>query len=283
MSSAEAPFLQQFLLAAKERGFSDEYCYHLADLLPASIFSAPCFKDRLTKLWRYEFGAPINRLPNGMEVYGSHMYHLIDQLVEGMVCADRYLSPSQLDEYGKRLGEPLKHSDVLTEMLPVLRLSPHVNAEFEVEGYGMGNRKIDWLIRPPEEVPILLDVKQRKRDMVEYFGQLTARDKTTQIAPEPKHDASLLFLSLESKFLSRAPTEFLQGAWIHSGFKQEQTEFEASFSKLDGTRIHFAILGGWDEEAFVIARQGIDSQNLIRILGRTYSDRFIFRRGESFG
>jgi hypothetical protein len=276
-TAAVAPLDERFISAAEALGLSSQESLKLATLLPQPLQSAPCFLDALTNLWRYEFGRPMDRLASGMMVWGTHMYHRIDHLVEVLSCAQLRLTSTQLTRFIDRLSDPAKHGNVLIEMLPVLRVHSKVPAEFEVIGYGSGNRTIDWLISPSDGSPVLIEVKHRQRDTVEYFDRLSARPR--DVAPlAPEHDTDLLFQSLESKFLRRQPTGIVQGAWIHVSIKQEESELRTSFDKLDPERIHFVILGSWQEDVYLLARPDVDCKSLLALLGRTESDRFVFQR-----
>lgn len=277
-AAAIAPLNERFISAAEALGLSGQESRELATLLPQTLQSAQCFLDALTNLWRYEFGKPMDRLASGMVVFGTHMYHRIDHLVEALRCAQLRLTSTQLTRFIDRLSDPAKHGNVLIEMLPALRLHSNVTAEFEVLGYGSGNRMIDWLISPSDGPPVLIEVKHRQRDTVEYFDRLSSRPRGAALLA-PEHDTDLLFQSLESKFLHRRPTDIIQGAWIHVSIKQEEGELRASFDKLDPELIHFAILGSWQEDVFLLARSGVDREGLLALLGRKESDRFVFQRG----
>ena len=278
IATATAPLKIRAISAADALGLSSKEIHAIVKLLPKPLLNAPCFLDALTDLWRYEFGMPIDRLASGMVMYGTHMYHQVDHLVQALACAKSRLTPVPLHHFITRLADPAKHKDVLIEMLPVLRLHPDIPADYEVLGHGRGNHTIDWLISPSEGTPILVEVKHRKRDMIEYVDRIPTQQKSG-ITIAPEHNTDLLFQSLETKFLPRHLTHTLQGAWIHVAVQQEQSELQKSFDKLDPDRIHFAILGSWQEDVFLLARAGFDHNRLLTVLGRKNSDRFIFQRG----
>jgi hypothetical protein len=274
---ATASLEEQFLTATRDRGLSSAEGQDLAALLSPALAACHCFFDILTKLWRYEFGVPLDRFSSGQIMYGTHMFHRVDRLVEALSAAKRWLTPAQLHQYLERLSESLKHTDALVEMLPVLRIHRDAIAQFEVRGYGEGNRTIDWLISVTGGPQVLLEVKHRKRDMVEYFGRLSDNPHKSETLT-PTHNTDLLFQSVEGKFVQRLAAEPIQGVWIHVSIKQEQSELEASFARLDPQRIHFAVLGGWDEDVYILTRPDLDAQRLLNLFGRTLSDRYIFQR-----
>jgi hypothetical protein len=49
-----------FLAAARYRGVAREEIEHVIALIPHAITTSPSFLDRLTGLWRYEFGEPLD-------------------------------------------------------------------------------------------------------------------------------------------------------------------------------------------------------------------------------
>jgi hypothetical protein len=142
---------------------------NVASVIPESILSAPCFLDRLTGLWRYDFGNPFDALPGDQVVFGTNMYQPVERLFDVVSCAMRRLAPDQLADYLKRLADPNKHDDLLVEFAPIVRLGPDVALGYEAEGYGQGDRKVDWLVSAHGRPPVLLDVKNRARDLLEAF------------------------------------------------------------------------------------------------------------------
>ncbi len=274
---ALAPFPERFLAAAHMRSISHNLAQQLLGIVPEEIADSVCFHDRLTDQWRYDFGAPFDEMPDGYVVLGTHMFHPIDRLVHVLACARQRIPEVKFAEYVTRLANPSKHGDVLAELIPVIRLGPEIEVEFEIVGYGIGNRTIDWLIRASTGPLILLDVKNRSRDLIESFQRIAGGERAPDgTVPAPAHDAALLFRSLESKFPVRNPAEVLQGAWIRTGLKQEESELRTSFARLDHSRVHFAILGDWADDAHILQAEGVGAGHLIGVFGLQLSERFIF-------
>lgn len=69
-----------FIKVAKHIDISEDEVSHLWRLLPILLQKAPAFCDRLTGLWRYDFGMPIDRLPEDNIAIGTHMFPPVDRL-----------------------------------------------------------------------------------------------------------------------------------------------------------------------------------------------------------
>jgi hypothetical protein len=245
--------------------------------LPAELRSAPCFLDRLTATWRYIFGEPLVGFPNGQVVVGTHMYHEVSRLFDVVACAQKRLPPNSLFTYLTALDKREKHEDALVEFAPILRLDSESEAVYEVAG--AGNARIDWRISTPEQKTLLLEVKNRIRDLFEGLCQLQAHAGTTDASPEPAHDANLLFRSIENKFSPHGTNEVIQAVWIKTDLKQEETELQTAFGRLGTERVQVAVLGDWGDDAYVLANDDAAKELVLRTLRISESRRFVFQRG----
>jgi hypothetical protein len=268
----------RFVAIACKRGLARAVVNSLFPIIPFKLLNAPCFLDRLTDLWRYEYGYPLDRLPNNLHAWGAHMWVPVEYLFDNIMCAATRLPEAQRRQYFARLVDPDKHQDVLAEFAPVLRLAAEIRADFEVSGLGIGNRTIDWVIQASPERHILLDVKRRHRDFIEYITRLIAGEREKDgTAPAPTHDPALLLRNVEEKFLPRDPDTYLQGAWIVTYLQQEEQKLFSAFNALDSQKIHFVVLGDWEEGVYVVVRRAVDKPFLLNRLGVHESARFIFR------
>jgi hypothetical protein len=250
-------------------------------LLPPEIRGLECFLDRLTGLWRYDYGEPFVNLPGGGTVIGTNMFHQVDRLLEVLACARKRLAPDQIASYLQRLADPNRHEDTLVEFAPVLRLSATTEAEFEVLGYGEGSKTVDWLIRS-QTLAALLEVKNRNRDLMESFARLQAGDRgPDDTTPDPTHDPALLFRSVESKFVPRSSSEIMQVGWITTRLKQEEEELLAAFEKLNASRVHAIVLGDFADDVYVLSHEPGIRERILELLQVRESRRFVFRRGEA--
>lgn len=266
---------------AKGRGLSDQSADDFIVLIPENLRTSPCFLDRLTSLWRYDFGEPFDGLPNGRLVVGTHMYLSIEQLFDVLLFASRRLSQKKLSDYLTRLDDPNKHADLVFEFAPVIRLPDATRVAYEVVGYGEGATTVDWLLNPQEGTPMLLEVKNRTRDLWESFMRLDNGERDAQgNAPAPTHDTSLLFRNIERKFMPRSTGDLQQGAWIGTGIKQEEEELKAAFAALDRSKVHFAVLGDFREDVYVLSDDDQVRENVLKILRCNESNRFVFSRRE---
>ncbi len=262
--------------SGRERGMSSSDVSHIIELVPAALRLAPCFLDRSTGLWRYYYGLPID-LPENQVVVGTNIFVPVDRLFEVLACAEHRLSSAALDIYLQRLQDASRHQDVLAEMAPALRVDPRVVMEFEVPGQAVGNLTIDWLISPTGFPPILLEVKNRIRDLIEYLAQLARGEPISA----PAHDASLLFRSAVEKLLPSDPAVRLQGVWIITELKQEESELEDTFAN-NASLLHFAILNNWEPDGYLLTCDGVDRRQLLDLFRLQESrNSFVFRRDQS--
>src|SRR5262245_52699754 len=83
-------------------------------MLPAALASCACFFDKLTGLWRYEFGSP--HTVGGELVWGTHMWSPVPILYDCLRCARLRLPPGKLEPYIALLTDSAKHQEYLAEM-----------------------------------------------------------------------------------------------------------------------------------------------------------------------
>jgi hypothetical protein len=161
-------------------------------------------------------------------------------------------------------------------MIPGYKIDSAVAARFEVAGLGVGNKTIDWVIEPNGDRTVLLDVKRRTVDFIKQ----TERIGDETVAPEPNHDPALIFRSIEEKFASADPNVQLQGVWVVTDIKQNEKLLSNSFDALDSRKVHFAILGDWKPDAYVLARRGEDECYLRDLFHIENSARFTFTQNK---
>lgn len=259
----------QLFQRAEEQGLSTEQAAQRFASVPAPLINASAFFDKLTGLWRYEFGVPFEI--EGTLVWGAHMWVPVDYLHRTIITANARLSEQQRTAYYARLNELERHAVTLAEMIPGSKLSTDLPAEFEVTGFGAGNSTVDWAIHAPDR-PVLLDVKSRSKDFIE---QMT-REDGSKTMPEPEHDPALLFRGLDKKFLPANPDEVLQGVWIATHIRQNVDALNKAFAALDPETVHFAILGDWEPDVHLLVRREADREYLLYLFGATPSNRFTF-------
>lgn len=259
----------QLFQRAKEQGLSAGQATERFASVPAPLIDAGAFLDKLTGLWRYEYGVPFEI--EGTHVWGAHMWVQIDYLHRAIITANARLPEQERSAYYTRLNVPERHAVTLAEMIPGSKLSPELPADFEVAGYGMGNTTVDWVVHAPDRL-VLLDVKSRSQDFIE---QMTREDHRKEM-PEPEHDPALLFRSLDKKFLPASPDEFLQGVWIATHIQQNADALNNAFAALDPDKVHFAILGDWEPDVHLLVRREADHAYLLDLFGATSSGRFTF-------
>lgn len=273
----KAPMWRVFALEGLKLGtpIVDLSSLHLR--LPSGLRDAPCFYDKATNLWRYEFGLPYEIRDH--LVFGPQVWQPVENLVRVVSCAAQRLDESQFSQYMLKLANRSKHEDFLAEFLPALRLPPNVHSTFEFST-GAGGHNVDWRFSAPDVPPILLDVKRRVVDIVKLMGRTIAGERRPNgHAPQPNHNVELLFKSIECKYAAAEPEAQLQGAWIFTALQQETVSLERAFDALDATKVHFAVLGGWKKGVKILARREADRALLLGLFDEEESANFEFTAG----
>ena len=259
----------QLFQRAREQGLSVEQATGRFAGIPAPLIDAGTFLDKLTGLWRYEFGVPFEI--DGTLVWGVHMWVPIDHLHRAIVTTNARLSEPERAAYYARLNDPERHAVTLAEMIPGSKVHDDLRAQFEVPGLGAGNCTIDWVVHASGR-RVMIDVKSRSVDFTEQMR----REDGGNVMPEPEHDPALLFRSLDKKFLPANPDEQLQGVWIATHIQQNENGLKEAFAALDPKKIHFAILGDWAPDVHLLVQREQDRQYLLDLFGATQTDRFTF-------
>lgn len=272
---AEKGTLRECLVAeAKARGLSNEDMKGIISIVPKVLIDAGAFLDKISNLWRYEFGVPYDI---GKDLlWGTHMWVPVHCLFNALSCAHSRLPTATCADYLKRLAAPRKHQDTLVEMIPGCKVDSSVAVKFEVSGEGIGDRTIDWVIGPYGGRIVLLDVKRRVIDFIDQAERIGGEP----IVPEPNHDPALLFRSIEEKFESADPNLQLQGVWVITDIQQNEKRLSAAFAALSSSKVHFAILGDWNPDAHVLVRRAKDEQYLRDLFQVEKSTRFTFKQDE---
>lgn len=271
MVAQKSTVRERLIVETMASGLTNEYAVHLTAAIPEHLINAGAFLDRLTGLWRYEFGIPYS-IANS-HCWGTHMWVPVANLFAALRCAYARLSEENRTRYLVRLANPEKHHAILVEMIPAQKADSAIPMEFEVAGLGAGNRTVDWVMRPNDGRIVLLDVKRRTTDFIKQAEGMSV-DASAQT---PIHDPSLLFRSVEQKFTRVNSQVRLQGVWICTDIKQDEERLTLAFSDLCAARVHFAILGDWRADAYVLTRKPEDQQYLRSLFRITTSDRFTFR------
>lgn len=267
---AKATLRERLVEVAAVGGLGAEQARALIASIPSPLADAEAFLDRDTTLWRYEFGEPF-RL-EGELVVGTHMWPPVEELYSAVSAAVRLLPADKLSAYMAVLNDTARHPTALAEMMPVARVPADTQVAFEVAGHGPGNTTVDWVIEVSTR-RLLLDAKSRTADFIKQVR----RADVEGFMPEPDHDHSLLFKSLEKKFHAADPDAQLQGAWVTTHIKQNVYDLQAAFDVLDASKVHFAVLGDWSNDATLLVRREQDSQFILDTLRIERSSRFVFQ------
>lgn len=278
MVGGVADFPDLFLSLEDARGHDRAEAEKLLGLLPSLLRDAPCFLDRFTKVWLYDFGEPVSTVHGHVMGVGL-TFHPLVRLIDVVACVHARLSQPDVTTFLKRLADPAKHPDMLFELAPILLLDSSTSVEYEVSGESPGNRRVDWRIEGGGGFGVLLEVKSRQKDLIRGFERIQAGELDAQgRALPPDHDTDLLFKSVESKFLARPHGERAQGVWVGSALMQEEGELEASFHRLDPERVHFAVLASWGPAAHVLVHDESLRPKVVELLQLRELDGFVFER-----
>jgi hypothetical protein len=257
------------------RGRSKDDTSVLLSMVPEPLRQVPCFIDRLSEVWLYDFGEAM-KTTQGSAIGVGITFHPVIMLLDVVRCAHDRLALSEFTNYLTRLADPKKHADMLFEFAPILRLAPSTTVKHEVTGESPENRTIDWRIDGKNGLSLLLEVKRRATDLIQSLERIEVDESAAALIPS--HDPGLLFRSVEAKFLSRSPDDMLQGVWIGSALKQEDTELEASFKHMDQTKLHFAILGSYDGPVHLISRKDVPWDDILQLLAVQEGGDLVFQR-----
>ena len=272
---ATAPLVARLASEAQAQGLSRDEAAMILAALPPNLRQAMCFNDRLTGVWKYEFGEPLE-LPRTQTLLWGTLWVPVKDLLTALRCALVRVPTGKLNVYLARLDDAVRHRETLAEMMPLARCTANIGVDFEVAGLGQGNRTVDWVLAPDGGRRVLLDVKQRIADLIHAID----RKFEGKVVPAPTHDTGLVFRSIETKFADADPDVQLQGAWIATDLQQDASELPAAFEKLDGRKVHFAILGDWEPGVHLLVRREQDRAYLTEMLGLTETNsRFVFQRG----
>lgn len=264
--------LRQLLLdSAASFGMAEPEAHKLVQLLPSPLIDSPGFLDMSTEFWRYEFGEPF--ILNDQMIFGTHMFLPVNELLLATRAFAQWVPVGKRSAYLAALNDPRKHPGALAEMMPVCRLPFTWAVDYEVPGYGPGNRTVDWALQAECRL-ILLDAKSRTTDFIQQAFNADQRGEM----PAPVHDHNLMFKSIEGKFNAADPAIQLQGAWITTHIMQNREEIENAFAALDPAKVHFAIFGDWQSDVSLLVRREVDRQYLLDLFNVTQSQRFFYRQ-----
>lgn len=268
-----AHLVDAFLEVATQQGQERTDATELFKVLPLEVKSVPAFFDKLTSRWRYDFGEPLTLQGSDQVLLGTHQWPEVEHLYRSLWSMEQHLPKCAFLRYLERLSSRSKHQEVLFEARPLFYLAEGTGAEFEVVGYGKGNRTIDWRFSPSYSPDILVEVKYRIGDVVQHIGPMVPYFNSGQeVVPWDRGRPEPLFASTSEKFMPTSLNTKLQGAWIHLNIKVERSELEAHFLSLHSDLLHFAVLSNWTETGLLLSRQGVDRELILSIFGLKESE-----------
>lgn len=267
-----------FLICARQCGDSEAYAVGLLKLLPKPIKGAIVRHDRITDIWRYKYGSPYNRLPDETLVSGTNEFMPVIELYRALRIADRWLTRGQLLKYLERLSDIHKHPDVLFEMRPLLNVGDGFRVNYEVIGYGPGNTTLDWRIEG-RYLNILFDVKNRMKSLINHLRRIIPQlNQGEDYAQPPSPDPADLFQNVHEKLTETCFLYQLQGVWIHTDIKENEEKLRRYFDKdMNNKKVHFAVISDWQDDVYILARNHLVSNAILKTFKINKSKRFVAR------
>ncbi|MEW5977738.1 MAG: hypothetical protein AB1898_18245 [Acidobacteriota bacterium] len=254
---------ERLTASAQARGVPPDLLEGTINSLGSDLLQLPCFFDRLTKMWGYDFGLSI-ALRNDQAAFGVHTYTPVDELLDVLFWVRRRLPDASRNQYLHRLADESRHQDALVEVLAVRVLPDDLPIRFEVPAE-VGHGTVDWCLEPTEGGRVLFDVKNRTADLVSYLDVLVTMPRGAE-APPPAHASSVLFRSVSNKFEAHDPGTCSHGVWVFTRVKQEEAELTRAFAALDPCVVHFAVVSNWKRECRLLLNPGVNRERLVRIL-----------------
>jgi len=236
------------------QGLTEQEAQEIFVLLPETLKRAPAFKDRLTGIWRYEYGIPytIGNGANQRFLLGTDQAPKVSVLFNGIRALCKHLSYEHLRQFLKRLENREKHLDLLSELDPIMRPVINFVAEYEPNGYASGNRKIDWLIKFEDDCNYLIDVKNRIKGILNFAEEIAQKGKSNvqSSAPPPIE----VFKSCEIKFLP-VKQGYLQGIWVLTNVYYDDILLQKFFNDLNDSLIQFAVFTHFEGKARILTKR----------------------------
>ena len=276
MIGEKSSLIKEFLKLALKEGDSEDFATSLEKLLPKELQTTTVWFDNFTKIWRYYYGPPIDNMQSDYYWEGTVNNLPVINLYNSLKVAYRILIKDQLVSYINRLKDPSKHIDVLFEMRPVMNVGRLFKKYFEVSGYGVGNKTIDWKINF-FGLNIIFDVKNRMKSLINQLDEITPHlmANATNIIPTAPNPEDL-FKSVEDKFLEKKYYIQLQGVWIQTQIKEHKSILNNYFfNELNPKKVHFLIISDWKVDAYILTRNKIVNYLIKSLFRIKESERFV--------
>ncbi len=274
----ESTLIRAFVDIAKKYRDNEGAAIQRCTFLPDSIKDAWVWYDKITDMWRYNFGPPYDRLPGDMLVAGTSSNFPVEELYIAIKIADERMSPLQLIAYRERLAQFDKHTAAIFEMRPLKNVKRYLRARYEVSGLGEGETLVDWQIKTGF-LNIIFDVKYRIKSLLDHIKETlpainAGADTAMATAPNPED----LFKSSDRKFRRAHYLQRQQGLWVSTEIQEDKEKLNTYFKKeLSKRKIHFVIISDWKDDAYILARNRFLVTALKRTFCLTESERFVTR------
>jgi hypothetical protein len=272
----ESSLYNIFIQFAKRYQDNEKKAVQRYVFLPDSIKKAHVWFDKITDMWRYEFGLPYDRLPEQMIISGTNVHLPVEELYLAIKIADQRLTPTQLIAYRERLAQIEKHTAAIFEMRPLKNIMKGMNVRYEVSGFGQGRTSLDWQVKG-RCLNIAFDVKYRVKPLLDHIKQtIPAMNRGAATATASSPDPVDLFRSTDSKFRDCCFLRRQQGIWVCTEVKEELEKLRSYFKNtLSKRKVHFVVFSDWKDDAYILARNRLISSALKHVFCLTDSERFV--------
>jgi hypothetical protein len=92
----------------------------------------------------------------------------------------------------------------------------------------------------------------------------------------PTTDLSALFRDVEGKFYPKCYLRVLQGAWIHTDIKLDETALKEYYNtSIDKRKVHFVVFSGWKADVYILSKYKRIKKTIRKVFGVEESRRFV--------
>ena len=272
--------LSEFQKIGEKLKDNNDFIFKIYNSLPEDIKQIKPFKDLLCERMLYTFGEPITIYSSSVHCFEGIQNHDVEKLYLALRLANKYLDEVELENYITKIKDINNHSNYIFVIIPLLNLKDSLIPKNESDTNHIGNKNVDWEIKNGEYI-ILLEVKNRIKDTIDYLSYLKRMLKEfngginpNEIVPYNSPNPSNLFKSA-IKVNERKNDKTLQGIWINTGILQDRKKLNNYFKTLDPKIIQFAIISGWDDDAYILVKDNSYKQILINYFNLIESDNII--------
>jgi len=229
--------------------YEEEDIDEILKFLPYQLRNTEAFTTKLNPEWVYEYADFNSCYVNDILCVGGNTFHNVKFFYKILHYLNE-LDEKTKDNFYKKFAYKKQHQDTLAEFVPLFHKKQHTQIAANEKSYKDG-RTIDWtFINNDQE--LALEVKHKQ-----IIEQLIKNDRIIQKS---------YFKRTEDKFKSN--TQYFQGLWMvdHDNHIDNIESLQKRFEKLDHLKIHFCIIGGWQNITKILLHPNSNQQKIIDTL-----------------